>query len=192
MFDPDLKEWTQQQNFYAYLIRESRNINIQRLLITAIYKDWQEGQSLRNKDYPNNQVEEYKLPKWPHERTKQFIEGRMMLHIAAENLDDDKLPACTRDERWERFQGGHQVEYAIMKNAKANRAMKLVKTNIEDAFKEVQSMKGITKDSFIEVRYAQRTRCENWCSVKNYCNDYKSYAAAKQNNTLNDYIPLGV
>jgi len=79
-----------------------------------------------------------------------------------------------------------------MKNAKANRAMKLVKTNIEDAFKEVQSMKGITKDSFIEVRYAQRTRCENWCSVKNYCNDYKSYAAAKQNNTLNDYIPLGV
>lgn len=192
VFDPDLKEWTQQQNCYAYLIRESRNINIQRLLITAIYKDWQEGQSLRNKDYPNDQVEEYELTKWQHEQTKKFIEDRMMLHIAAEDLPDDKLPACTREERWERFQGGHQIEYAIMKNSKSNRAMKLIKTNIEDAFTEAQSMKGITKDSFIEVRYAQRTRCEKWCSVKDYCNDYKSYAAAKQNNTLNDYIPLGV
>ena len=115
-----------------------------------------------------------------------------MLHIATEDLPDDKLPACTREERWERFNGGHQVEYAIMKNAKANRAMKLVKTNIEDAFMEVQSLKGITKESFIEVRYAQRTRCEKWCQCKDYCNDYKSYAMAKKNNALNDYIPLGV
>ena len=192
VFDPNLKEWTEQQNCYAYLLAESMNVEIKRLLITAVYKDWQEGQSLRNPDYPNDQIEEYELTKWPHVTTKQFIEGRMMLHIAAEDLEDDKLPACTRDERWERFNGGHQVEYAIMKNSKSNRAMKLVKTNIEDAFKEVQSIKGITKDSFIEVRYAQRTRCENWCSVKDYCNDYKSYAAAKQNNSLNDYIPLGV
>ena len=192
VFDPDLKEWVQQQNCYAFLLKESRNIDIKRLLITAIYKDWQEGQSLRNKDYPNHQIEEYELPKWPYEVTKQFIEGRLMLHIAAEDLPDDKLPACTREERWERFPEGHQVAYAIMKNSKSNRAMKVVKTNIDDAFKEVQSMKGITKDSFIEVRYAQRTRCENWCNVKDYCNDYKSYAAAKQNNSLNDYIPLGV
>ena len=192
VFDPDLKEWVQQQNCYAFLLKESRNIDIKRLLITAVYKDWQEGQSLRNKDYPNHQIEEYELPKWPYEVTKQFIEGRLMLHIAAEDLPDDKLPACTREERWERFPEGHQVAYAIMKNSKSNRAMKVVKTNIDDAFKEVQSMKGITKDSFIEVRYAQRTRCEHWCNVKDYCNDYKSYAAAKQNNSLNDYVPLGV
>ena len=192
VFDPHLKEWTEQQNCYNYLLKESRNIEIKRLLITAIYKDWQEGQSLRNPDYPNDQVEEYELPKWPYEVTKQFIEGRLMLHIAAEDLEDDKLPACTREERWERFQGGHQVEYAIMKNAKSSRAIKLIKTNLDDALEASRSMKGITKDSFIEVRYAQRTRCENWCNVKDYCNDYKSYAAAKQNNSLNDYIPLGV
>ena len=192
VFDPDLKEWVQQQNCYAFLLKESRNIDIKRLLITAVYKDWQEGQSLRNKDYPNHQIEEYELPKWPYEVTKQFIEGRLMLHIAAEDLPDDKLPACTREERWERFPEGHQVAYAIMKNSKSNRAMKVVKTNIDDAFKEVQSMKGITKDSFIEVRYAQRTRCEHWCQCKDYCNDYASYALQKKNNTLNDYIPLGV
>jgi len=192
VFDPNLKEWTEQQNCYNYLIKEARNIELKRLLIIAIYKDWQEGQSLRNPTYPNDQVEEYELPKWPYQVTKDFIETNLRRHIAVEDVPDDELPACSREERWERFNGGHQVEYAIMKSPKSNRAMKLIKTNLDDALAAAQSMKGITKDSFIEVRYAQRTRCEKWCSVNIYCNDYKSYRAAKKNNTLNDYIPLGV
>ena len=192
VFDPELKEWTEQQNCYNYLLKEARNIELNRLLIVAIYKDWQEGQSLRSSTYPQTQIEEYELPMWPYEVTKEFIETKLAGHIAVEDTPDEELPACTREERWERFNGGHQVEYAIMKSAKSTRAMKLIKTNLEDAFAAAQSMKGITKESFIEVRYAQRTRCENWCSVNMYCNDYLSYAAAKNNNTLNDYIPLGV
>jgi hypothetical protein len=192
VFDPELIEWTEQQNCYNYLLKEARNIELKRLLITAIYKDWQEGQSLRSSTYPQDQVEEYELVKWPYEVTKEFMETKLAAHIAAEELPDEELPACTREERWERFNGGHQVEYAIMKSSKSNRAMKLIKTNLDDALSAAKSMKGITKESFIEVRYAQRTRCEKWCSVNEYCNDYKSYASQKKNNTLNDYIPLGV
>ena len=96
VFDPELKEWTEQQNCYNYLIKEARNIELNRLLITAIYKDWQEGQSLRSSTYPQTQIEEYELPMWPYEVTKEFIETKLAGHIAVEDTPDEELPACTR------------------------------------------------------------------------------------------------
>lgn len=192
IFDPEMEDWHKQQNLYAYLIYVDKGIKIKRLLITAIYKDWTEGSALRDKSYPQNQIEEYELDLWPLPKTEQFLKERVELHKSCEELPDDKLPACTREERWERFQGGHQIEYAIMKSKEAKRAAKVIRTTLDDAFNIATMMKGITKDSYIEVRYAQRKRCEKYCDVKDFCNHYLEYKSKKDNNNLNDYIPLGV
>lgn len=190
IFEPDMIDWIQQQNCYAFLLYWDKKIRVRKLLITAFYKDWIEGSALRDKNYPQEQVIEYELPLWPLDKTGAFIVERLQMHIDCENLKDNELPPCTREERWERFPGGNQIEYAIMKSKASKRAAKLVKTTLDDAIEISKGMKGITKDSYIEVRYAQRKRCEKYCSINSFCNDYISYMNNKKNNTLNDYIPL--
>ena len=192
IFDPTLEDWHAQQNMYAYLCHldgiEVKSINIQ-----ALYKDWLESAAIRDtRNYPQSQVVHYVLDFWPYEKTEAYLLERLDLHTAEENTPDDELPMCTRKERWERFQGGHEVEYAIMKSHKAKRAVKVFRNNesLDEILAVANGMKGITKESFIEVRYAQRKRCEGYCSVNSKCNAYQSYIKAKENNMLNDIIPI--
>ena len=44
-------------------------------------------------------------------------------HIACEELPDNELPACTPEDRWERFAGGHTVEYSLFKHNKLKSCM---------------------------------------------------------------------
>lgn len=189
VFDPNMIEWHQQQNLYAYLCHlEGRPIDS--INIIAVYKDWQENQALRSHEYPQQQIEEYKLELWPWEKTEAYLNERLDLHMACEEVPDDDLPQCTREERWERFQGGHTVEYAIMKTRDAKRATKVVRTCLDDAYIEAKKTKGISNEAVIEIRYSKRLRCDKYCSVNSLCNHYKHYAEAHASGKLNDYVPV--
>jgi hypothetical protein len=192
IFDPKLEDWHAQQNMYAYLCHldglEVKSINIQ-----ALYKDWLESAALRDtRTYPQSQVVHYELDFWPYEQTEAYLLERLELHVAQEETPDDELPMCTRKERWERFMGGHEIEYAIMKSHKAKRAAKVFKNNepLEEIYAVANTMKGITNESFIEVRYATRKRCEGYCAVNKKCNHYLAYMKAKENKSLNDILPI--
>ena len=114
----------------------------------------------------------------------------MELHVESEELKDAELPSCTREERWERFPKGESVQYAVMKSDKSKRAARVF-GNLVDATKYIKGKKGYGADSFIEVRYAVRKRCERYCSVKNFCHDYVEYLKEKKSDTLNDKIMMG-
>jgi hypothetical protein len=187
-FDPDMKDWHEQQNIYAWLLRE-RGILVETINIIAIYMDWIESSALRDRKYPQQPIVVYPLRLWEPERQDTYVKDRLEKHVACESIADDDLPACTREERWERFQNGGTVQYALMKQPKARRAMK-VENTLEDIIKAANSMK-VTGESFIEVRYAARKRCDKYCSINEFCNHYRGYAEAKTNNTLNDIIPIG-
>jgi hypothetical protein len=189
IFDPDMIEWHQQQNLYDFLLW-SNGVELDSLNILAIYKDWQENMSLRDKKYPKDQIAEYSLERWNRDMQKEYFMDRLMMHVACEKLDDDKLPQCTREERWERFNGGHTVEYAIMKTRAAKRAAKVIRTSLDDAYIAARGMKGITDESCIEIRYSKRLRCEKYCSVNSFCNEYAHYCKSMASNTLNDYLPI--
>jgi hypothetical protein len=189
IFDPGMIEWTEQQNLYNYLLW-CNGVTLDSINVVAVYKDWQVGYALRDKSYPQEQIMEYKLNKWPMTDTKKFMWDKLKVLVANEDVEDGALPQCTREERWERFSGGHQVEYAIMKSAKAKRAARVIKTNLDDAYAWANAATGITPDSFIEVRYAKRTRCEDYCAVNKHCKSYQQYIKAKKNDTLNDFLPI--
>ena len=196
VFDPHLVEWTQQQNLYAYLLKNARSIEVTKLNIIAFYKDWEERAMIRNSqnsvEYPKTQIEEIELELWSPEKQEFYCHDRLSLHMSNEDLPDSLLTPCSREERWERFPDGEQVQYAIMKTPKSKRAARVIKTTLADAVEVASTMKGITKDSFIEVRYAKRVRCENWCPVNKFCDIFQEYANKKKSGKLNDYIPLGV
>lgn len=189
IFDPDLEEWHQQQNLYAYLLHLN-GVDVNSINIIAIYKDWQENMSLRDRNYPQDQICEYKLELWPWEKTEAFLNERLDLHMACEGVDDGDLPQCTREERWERFSGGHTVEYAIMKTRSAKRATKVIRTCLDDAYIAAKKIKGISNESVIEIRYSKRLRCEKYCAVNKFCNHFKIYSESMASGTLNDYLPV--
>jgi hypothetical protein len=189
VFDPTLKEWHEQQNLYAYLCHLS-GIEVDTINVIAIYKDWSEGMALRDKNMPQQQIVEYPLELWKWETTREFLDEKLSALISAEDADDANLPMCTPTDRWERFTGGHTVEYAILKTRDAKRATKVVRTSLDDAYAAARGMKGITNESCIEIRYSKRLRCENYCAVNSFCKEYEYYCGAKRSNTLNDYLPI--
>lgn len=188
IFDRNMVKWHEQQNLYAYLLH-LRGVDIKTLTIAAWFKDWKEGDALRDKTYPQDQYQEYKLELWPWEATEMFLEDRLSLHIVCEDDTDNDLPECSPDDRWERFPKGEVHQYAVMKNKFAKRAVRVFGT-MEEAREYIRTWKGQTADSFVEVRHAQRKRCTKYCSVCDYCNHYVEYCKKIKTNTLNTIIPI--
>ena len=188
VFDPTLKEWHEQQNIYAYLLATT-GITVESLNIIAHYYDWVENMALRNKEYPSDSVVEYSLTLWKPADIYDFISERLELHKNSEALSDDDLPACSREDRWERFDDGSTMQFALFRNKEAKRATKLF-TNLEEAIATGRVTKNHGSDSFVEIRYAQRKRCQKYCDVSHHCNHFQEYLQQVNTGTLNDYVPL--
>jgi len=188
IFDPEMTEWVEQQNIYRWLLKQSDE-DVESLNIIAVFLDWQEGMLVRSKTYPREPMQVFPLPVWPDEKTKEFVIRRLTMHMDCEELPDDELPECTPEERWERFPEGVTKKYAVMKTPKAARAMRVLISRKETE-KFCRSSKNLTSESFVEIRYATRTRCERYCKVNSKCNYYNMYMRAKENGTLNENIPI--
>jgi hypothetical protein len=189
IFDPRLDEYHEQQNLYRLLIKMDKGITLTGLNIVAIYKDWQEGNALRDRAYPQQQIIEYGLKVWPFAQTEKFLDEKLTELIRCEDLADDELPVCSREDRWERHQGGEAIHYGILKNRKAKRATRVVRGgSLDDAMVVARSLKGMTKDSVIEVRYALPKRCQKYCDVNEYCSFWKQWCEKNEKGAVNDYV----
>ena len=187
IFDPNMVDWHKQQNIYKWMA-DKNGIRIDSINILAVYMDWVEGNVVRNKSYPKEPMIIYPLEMWSDEKTENFITDRMKLHIGHEETPDEDLPACTPEERWGRFPEGVTEKFAIFKTKESKRAVRVLLTK-EDAVEYCRTAKGLGSNSFVEVRYAARKRCEKYCSVNTKCNHYQTYINNIENDTLNDIIP---
>jgi hypothetical protein len=188
IFDPDLTEWTEQQNIYAYLLH-LRGIDVKSINVIVWYKDWSKANALRDKNYPQNEMCEYKLNLWDFDMTEEYLVDRIESMKMNEDTPDDDLPDCTPEERWERHAGGVIVKFAVLKNKHAKRAGRVLDT-MEEAVEWGKGKKGYG-DGLIEIRYAEPIRCLNWCGVNHKCNWYKKYQETmEEKKTMNKYIPL--
>lgn len=192
IFDPNFEEFHEQQNIYAWLLWLD-GTPVKTINITAFYKDWLESAALRDRSYPQSQVCEYQLDLWDYDLTEQYVDERLDMHIACEEMPDEELPICSRKERWERHQGGETIHYGIMKNRKVKRATRVVKGgNLDDAITFAHGLKGMTTDSVIEIRYAQPKRCVSYCDMNGYCNWYQEWCIKNKEGKVNEYIKFKV
>ena len=193
IFDPNFDEYHEQQNLYRLLVKLDKGVELEGLNIIAIYKDWQEGNALRDGNYPQNQMIEYSLNVWPYEDTEKFLDEKLAELIRCEELKDEDLPVCSRDDRWERHQGGETIHYGILKNRKAKRATKVVRGgDLDQALVVARGMPGMTKDSVIEVRYALPKRCVKYCDVNEHCSFWQGWCQKNDKGAVNDYISFKV
>lgn len=169
VFDPDMVEWHEQLNIYAYLLAR-RGLNIESINILAIYKDWQKMRAMRDRKYPQEQIMEYELELWSMDNTEGFVYDKIEILKKCEDLADDALPHCTSEDMWEK-----PTKYACMKTKKAARANRVFDT-MEEAQDFMNTSKAMATDSaFIETRRGERTRCQEYCECAEFCNQWREY-----------------
>lgn len=156
-------EWEQQLNLYKYMA-EQYGVAVKELKIIAILRDWNINEAKRNPELPQAQVVVMPARIWPKEAVESWLRRRIALH---ENARSGVLPNCTPEEMWERPE-----RYAVMK--KGNKKASRVLDSKLEAGQWMASQPSPSQFE-IEVRPAERPRCENYCSVSDFCEVYKQW-----------------
>jgi hypothetical protein len=151
-------EWTAQLNMQCELLRQN-GIEVKKLQIVGLIRDWQIRDAKNNPDYPQAQVVTQNIEMWPSAKTQSFIAMRIALHKAAEK----ELPECSSEETWSK-----PDVYAVMKNTRAiNGGLQFS----EAAAKELQAKNPGTR---IEFRKGEAVRCSMYCPVSEFCTTFKN------------------
>lgn len=179
----DKLEWTAQQNSYRYMYYLEHNKKIQSCRIVALFRDWSMRELQRSSyQYPKYPAVEYLLPLWSFEETRKHLVTRTQLMIDNENVPDDDLPLCTNEDTWCK-----PDQVAVKTKRLKKRALRVLPTQEKadeyvSNYLKAKSCKDKPSDLYFEVRPSMRIRCEKYCPVNKFCNQYADYLKAKGDN----------
>ena len=164
----DKKDWEYQLNIYAWLVERVKKSPVDTLEIVAIIRDWKRWESEVKKDYPDAPIKVIPITLWPYEEREKFVQQRIHVHadamFSAQTGGD--LPLCTAEEMWEK-----PTVWAVKKPGAA-RAKSLHYT-------ESDAIKAAGEDLEIELRPGERTRCQNYCNVRDFCSQWATFNGGK-------------
>jgi len=163
-------DWHNQLNLYAYLVELVKKQPVKKLQIVAIIRDWS-GRDAKTRDgYPQAPIAVIDIPVWPFEKRESYVRGRIALHedafFDAETGGDVK--ECTAEEMWEKPE-----KFAVKKEGGVR--AKSVHDTREEAEIALPA-----KGYFIEHRLGERTRCQSFCQVNQFCDQYQKYLSTKE------------
>ena len=147
--------WTRQLNVLRWLAHKNGH-EINQLEVIGIFRDWRKTEAERNPDYPQAAIQAIPVPLWSLEDAEEYITERVYLHQAASR--GEEVP-CTDEERW--FSGN---TYALTKLG-AKRATKV--SSDPSTFGDVDF-----KEYAIEVRAGEYKRCQHYCDVREFCQQW--------------------
>lgn len=172
----DHTDWEIQLNAYAWFLSMNAH-DVEHIRIVAIHPEWKKFDMMRDPKYPRAPIHEIELNLWTPVEQFDFIEGRVQALVDSEGLEDDALPECSPEDTWEK-----PTKYAVM--VPGGKVAKRVTESEADAHSYVewnnsQEKRKPIKDYSVEVRPGGRMRCEEYCRVNFFCNQYQEYLAKK-------------
>ena len=171
----DYEDWEEQLNIYAWFLR-SYGLITKEVSIIMICPDWNKWEQLRDPKYPEAMITEIPLNIWLLDTTEDLIHTRVRLLKDTENLPDEELPECTQMDMWLK-----SSTFALMepKKDRATRVLPSMQEMEEYIAYREQTKKPLKPGYTIVERKAERTRCENYCRVNGFCNQYQQYCMEK-------------
>lgn len=172
----DKKEWVEQLNLYAWLVEKVKFMKVTDLQIIGIVRDWSRREASTKEGYPQAPIVTVNIPLWDMETREAFVIERLSKHneaVFALGVGDD-VEECTSEEMWEK-----PTVYAVRKIGGVR--AKSLHGSKEKAEEELAQLNAKKPDYEIEVREGGRTRCEGFCQVAPFCNQYKQYLEARGN-----------
>lgn len=165
----DTREWEEQGNINAYLMR-AWNYEVKALVNITFLKDWKAREARVKKDYPKCAIHVVPLPLWAVGQQQAFILERARKQVE----ERDNPPVCSEKERWER-----PASIALMKKG-TKRARKLYEDH-QQAYAALADAEKRAKPGekfFLEQRPNEPVRCLDHCAVRKFC-DFGIEAARK-------------
>lgn len=150
-------EWKEQLNVLADLVRQNGG-KVSKLFLCAILRDWSKFGHQRNADYPTSQVVVLPVP--------LSDEGDIIFSIETwlEDHFEGNRP-CTDTEIWKK-----DDVFAVKKVGRKS-AIKLYDDRL-DALNHIGDNE--CSNLYIEDRPGENVRCEHYCSVRDFCPQYKA------------------
>ena len=159
------KEWEEQLNPYAYLLR-IKGYEVNKLVINAFLRDWRDGESKKNPQYPEIQFKTINVKQWPMQKQEEFLRERVRIYKEALAMPIDQVAICSPEERWAK-----EDVFAVVKNA--NKTASRLLPTLEEA-QEWASKNIDKKDKFrIDKRTGEDLRCQRYCSSNKFCKYYQ-------------------
>jgi hypothetical protein len=165
----DLQDWRRQLLIYAYMLKANGN-EANTGEVVALMKDHSKSQAKRKADYPQLPVKKitFEFDEQDFADIEKWLDAKFTEIAKAELLPDGDLPLCTPEER---FNSGDK--FAVMKNGR-KRAMRVL-----DSHEEAMEWKENNGGDLIEVRPGDDKKCEDYCSVCEFCNYYREQVKQK-------------
>jgi hypothetical protein len=165
-------DWEQQLNIYAWLVEKVKKVPVKKVEIIAIIRDWSRRDAQVKEGYPEAPIKVIDVPLWTFAQRENFIKERIQLHsnalFAAETSDD--LPECSPSEMWEK-----PAFWAVRKIGN-----KRATTVLDTEDKALAKIEELGKGYEVEFRPGERTRCANFCQVRDFCSQWKDYNSGKE------------
>lgn len=160
-------DWEVQLNMYAGLIEDVKKVPVTSVGVVAVMRDWNRRESVTREGYPEAPIKELPIRLWARDERDQYISERISLHSACEFAIETEgdLPDCTPAEMWEK-----PTVWAVRKKGNV-RAKSLYES---EEFANV-AIAELGKDYEIDVRQGERTRCNSFCPVAGWCEQYRTY-----------------
>jgi len=157
----DFGDWYTQGMIYAWLLTKNK-FPVSKCRFIALLKDHSKTDALRDSQYPKAPVTMQALFK-----IGLFIKSKVEEYRRCAALDDDEIPPCTPEERWDT-----PPKYAVMKSG-VKRAVRLF--DIQEEADQLAASKG--NGHYVEVRKGESRRCRSYCLCRQFCNFYRENAA---------------
>jgi len=169
-------EWGQQLNIYAWLVEKVKKVPIKKVRVLALIRDWSARDAVNREGYPQAPIVfvDYHLSTFTDR--EQFIIDRIDAHNHAyfQMTMDAELPECTPTDMWEK-----PTTYAL-KKVGGVRAKKVYAILSEAEAGLAEAGKGHE----IETREGERTRCEKYCQVSQFCTQFQDYLNSNGNEVI--------
>lgn len=161
------EEWVNQTNILAHLIRQkmlntkSEPHRVEKIRVLLVMRDHSKLEAKRNPDYPQTPVQYIEIPVWDDDKCREYLKNRVVLHLKAEQ----EQILCSPEERWAK-----PTIWAIKKVG----ASKAIPGGLyADEAKAQEALAGLGKGYSIEYRPGENTRCENYCNVSKWCQQFQ-------------------
>lgn len=166
------KDWVEQLNTYAHLLRVVRGYEVEALAICAFIRDWNRHQAVSpQEDYPPAPMQMIDIPLWPPQAAEEFVSERVRIHQEAQAIEDmgGEPIECTDEERWMR-----KPQYRVMRNQ--NKRASKVFGSPEEAHAYIrQGGEGL----WLDTRKGEPVRCTgDYCNVSAWCRQFQEWRAA--------------
>jgi hypothetical protein len=155
-----IREWEQQLNIYAYLLR-SAGYQVSELEIVALIKDWSKTKAKFDREYPQKPVVRIEITLWSMEDQEWFINSMVEKMEEEKYVEDDSLPFCSDEYRWKAPE-----KYAVMKVGRKSAVA--VCNTMQEASEKVATIPG----GYIETRRSEAKRCMEYCDAAPFCNQW--------------------